>query len=202
MNYISNEEIDKLGQRERVQLVNSVSGHKPIALIGTKSAEGEENLAIFNSLFHLGADPSLLGFVSRPNSVPRNTIENIRDTGFYTINHVSTHLYKNAHQTSARYDKNQNEFIACDIDQEYLDSFPIPFVKSSPLKMKMKLEEIIEIKLNNTLICIGSVQGIFYNEKLLEDGSLDIQSMDLVCGSGVDTYYSTKFLEKMAYAKT
>ncbi|HBF47730.1 MAG TPA: flavin oxidoreductase, partial [Shewanella frigidimarina] len=45
-------------------------------------------------------------------SVPRHTFENIMQTGLYTINHVNQSIYEQAHQTSARYDKDESEFEA------------------------------------------------------------------------------------------
>ena len=59
-------------------------------LIATKSNDGFPNVAVFSSVTHLGSNPPLLGFITRPAFVPRNTYENIRKTGIYTINHIST----------------------------------------------------------------------------------------------------------------
>ena len=57
------DEILAFDQRYRATFVNSIGGFKSVALIGTKSLSGETNLAIFNSLFHVGANPPLFGFI-------------------------------------------------------------------------------------------------------------------------------------------
>ncbi|MFN6039875.1 MAG: flavin oxidoreductase, partial [Bacteroidota bacterium] len=64
-------------QRYRATFINSIGGFKSVALIGTKNSSGQTNLAIFNSLVHIGANPPLLGFIVRPDSVERHTLENI-----------------------------------------------------------------------------------------------------------------------------
>ena len=48
-------------RRRRAALVNSLSGFKSANLLGTRSAAGQENLAMISSVFHLGADPALAG---------------------------------------------------------------------------------------------------------------------------------------------
>ncbi|MEO8762599.1 MAG: flavin reductase, partial [Bacteroidia bacterium] len=106
--------IDILGfeQRYRATFINSLGGFKSLALIGTRGSNGTTNLATFNSLFHIGANPPLFGFIIRPDSVERHTLNNIYETGSLTINHVSEGFYMAAHQTSARYDSSISEFSA------------------------------------------------------------------------------------------
>ena len=91
-------------ERFRVFFVNALSGFKSANLVGTTSRDGHDNLAMFSSVVHLGANPPLLGMVSRPHSVRRDTLENIRATGYYTINHVHQSFFESAHQAAARYE--------------------------------------------------------------------------------------------------
>ena len=71
---LNKENIQQLEQRYRTAFVNSLAGFRQVVLVGSKSAAGHENLAIFNSLIHLGANPALLGLISRPDTVPRDTL--------------------------------------------------------------------------------------------------------------------------------
>jgi flavin reductase (DIM6/NTAB) family NADH-FMN oxidoreductase RutF len=106
MKYLSNLDISKLHHLYKINLINSCSGYKSANLIGTKSEASIENVAIFSSVTHMGSDPALLGFFLRPNTVPRNTYENIINTGLYTINHIHESIIQDAHHTSAKYDTN------------------------------------------------------------------------------------------------
>ena len=99
--YFSFVDLMGLEQRYRAAFVNSLSGFKSVALIGTKDANGQTNLAIFNSFVHIGANPPYIGFISRPDSVDRHTLSNIMETGYYTINHINESIFRQAHQTSA-----------------------------------------------------------------------------------------------------
>ena len=96
-------EYDQLEQRFKVQFFNSVVGFKNVCLIGTQNKKGILNLAIFNSLVHIGSNPPLLGVIFRPDSVARHTYENILNSKEFTINLISEDDIAAAHQTSARY---------------------------------------------------------------------------------------------------
>ena len=132
--HFTKQAIADLENRYRAHLINSLSGFKSANLIGTQDSNGQTNLAIVSSVFHLGAHPPLVGMIIRPHSVPRHTLENLLATKQYTINHVNKDIYNKAHQTSARYDKDESEFDATGLSTEYLNDFTAPFVKESKLK--------------------------------------------------------------------
>lgn len=197
MRYFTNGEIGKLTKTERVNLINSVSGYKSANLIGTVSNAGNTNLAIFSSVVHIGANPPLLGFILRPAvAVARHTYENIREIPFYTINHVHRAFVEKAHRTSAKFDKSVSEFAACGLTEEYAENFAAPFVKESKIKIGLKFVEEIPIKLNDTILIIGEIHHLFVpRNALLENGGVDLNGVDDVCISGLDTYHK---VEKIA----
>ena len=97
---------------ERVQFATTLPGPKPICLVGTRSLAGVANLAPFSSITHLGSYPLLIGMVTRPDVVERNTLQNILDTKSWTLNHVTSKTLEQAHQCSARYPTDVSEFDA------------------------------------------------------------------------------------------
>lgn len=99
---LKKEDIENLEQDYKRAFINSLAGFRKVVLIGSKSADGDTNLAIFNSLIHLGANPAIFGLINRPDSLQRDTLQNIVETKEYTLNYVQSSQYKKAHQTSAR----------------------------------------------------------------------------------------------------
>jgi flavin reductase (DIM6/NTAB) family NADH-FMN oxidoreductase RutF len=97
--HISKQDIDGFDHKFRKSLINSLAGFRQAVLVGTKSTCGNTNLAIFNSLMHIGSKPALYGLINRPDSVQRDTLQNIRETNSYTLNFIQSQLYKKAHQT-------------------------------------------------------------------------------------------------------
>ncbi|HSM62729.1 MAG TPA: flavin reductase, partial [Gillisia sp.] len=103
--HYTKEDIKAMDRVARLKIINSVSGIKPANLIGTVSNTGETNVAVFSSIVHLGSDPALLGFISRPQTADvGHSLRNIQENGQYTINHIHPEFVKNAHYTSAKFD--------------------------------------------------------------------------------------------------
>lgn len=200
--HITRNEINEMGKVERLNLINSLGGYKQPNLIGTKGDDEVENLAIFSSVVHLGSNPPLLGMITRPNVIPRDTYRNIKEKGVYTINMVDESIIEKAHQTSAKYKKNVSEFTAVGLEPTYLNNFKAPFVKRSNVQMAMKFVEEYPIKANGTVLIVGEIIDVHLNlNKLEEDGGLDLSKLGIVTSSGVNTYYKTKKVHKLAYAK-
>jgi flavin reductase (DIM6/NTAB) family NADH-FMN oxidoreductase RutF len=187
----------------RLNLINSITGIKPGNLIGTKSAEGISNLGVFSSVVHLGSSPALLGFILRPEGeVPRHTMENIKQTGCYTINHIHESFISNAHYTSAKFDAHISEFEACNLTEQYLEGFSAPFVKESQIKIAMKFADIIPIPLNNTSLVIGEIEHILIPDTVISpNGRLNLSAANSVGISGLNRYYSLKMESEFPYAR-
>ena len=173
-----------------------------ISLIRRTNNEGQENLAIFNSLIHIGANPALCAFIVRPDVSPRHTLENIIETGYYTINHLNFDIYKSAHQTSARYPRESSEYEATGLKTEYISGFFSPFVAESKVKFGCEFVQRINIELNGTSLIIGKIVQISVPENcILEDGFVDIEKAGSLTVSGLDSYHSTSRIARLSYAK-
>ena len=154
MQYFTRNDIDDMDYLFRINLINSISGYKSANLIGTKSSDGYENVAVFSSITHIGSNPPLLGFFLRPTTVTRNTYDNIKETGVYTINHIHNAILEDAHHTSAKYPKSISEFSVTNLKPEYKGIHKVPFVASAPIQMLMKYVEEYHISANNTILVI------------------------------------------------
>jgi flavin reductase (DIM6/NTAB) family NADH-FMN oxidoreductase RutF len=191
-----------LDKNKRVHLINSLGGFKSVSLIGTSDSEGRINLAIFSSIFHIGANPPLIGLIFRPTPPERNTYNNIIQSGYYTINHINESIYKQAHQTSARYDQNVSEFEMTGLNPEFKDSFFAPYVAESNIQLGIEFKEKLEIAVNNTTLIIGEIKQIYIPEDCLsDDGFVDIEKANSITCSGLDSYHKTVQLDRLSYAK-
>ena len=201
--HITKRDIQKLDKIKRLNLINSITGIKPANLIGTVDDTKKSNLAIFSSIVHLGSNPPLIGMVIRPiDKVIRHTYANILSNGYYTINHVPNHMTEQAHQTSAKYDKNVSEFEACGFTEEFIDGFAAPYVQESHIKIGMKHIESIPIELNGTILCIGEIQHIILPENSFSDeGYIDLEKGQSTGISGLNFYYKLSFTDSYDYAR-
>ena len=199
---LTKEDISALEARQRVLFINSLSGFKSANLVGTVGIKGQSNLAIISSVVHLGANPPLLGMVMRPHTVSRGTLENIIKTGVYTLNHVNSDIYQQAHQTSARYDEDVSEFDEVGLTELWNDNFKAPFVKESQIKIGMEFREQHTLNINGTEFIIGEIISIEMPDELVgDDGFVSLEKAETVAISSLDTYHSTSTLASLSYAK-
>lgn len=200
--HINRKNIDEMDKRYRVNFVNSLPGLKSLNLVGTTNAQGQENVSIISTLTHFGSNPPLLGYVSRPDSVERHTLSNIRELGHYTINHVAESFYKAAHQTSARYPRTVSEFDAVGLTSELRNDCKAPFVAEAAISMHMQLAELIDIPRNGTVLVLGEVLDVYIDDQLLgADGYIDLEAAGTVTGSALDGYHLPQKLGRLSYAK-
>lgn len=198
----NNEQIAGMERRRRAAFINTLSGFKSASLIGTADQNGSTNLAIFSSVIHIGSDPALIGFISRPDMSARHTLENIMATGYFTINHIDAAFYRQAHQTAARYERQVSEFEATGLSAEFGSLIPAPYVKESAVKYGLSFAEKHELKINGTILVIGRVMEVMLPEQcLLSDGSIDIEAAGSITVSGLDSYHGTRRLSRLSYAK-
>ncbi len=203
MIHFNRKDVKGLKHVYKINLINSCSGFKSANLIGTKSNAGTTNVAVFSSVTHLGSNPPLLGVVFRPlTDVPRNTYENIKETGQFTINHIHSAIIKDAHHTSAKYKKEISEFEITNLDEEYKNGWYAPFVKNSPIQIGLTYCEEYVIKRNNCIQLIGEIKDLFVLENLLEDdGFVNLSKGDIVAINGLDGYTLPKLKARLEYQR-
>ena len=186
---INHKQLDDFEHVYRINLVNSCSGYKSANLIGTKSESGIENVAVFSSVTHMGSNPPLMGFFCRPTTVSRNTYDNIKATGYYTVNHIHNAILGDAHHTSAKYDATISEFNKTKLESDYKNDFFAPFLKNAPLQMAMRYKEEYLIKANETILVVGAVEDIYIDEVMLEnDGFINLSKGNIAAINGLDGY--------------
>jgi flavin reductase (DIM6/NTAB) family NADH-FMN oxidoreductase RutF len=198
---INADDIHSMDQRQRVHFINSLSGYKSANIIGTQNQNGATNACIVSSVIHLGADPALIAFINRPHTAERNTLDNIYQTGVYTVNHVNSTIFEDAHHTSARYPAAISEFDQTSLCEYYTD-FAAPYVQQSRIKMGVEFRQKIDIELNGTVMIIGEIVEVLLEPELIaDDGKIDVVAAKTVAVSGLDEYHIATSLGRLEYAK-
>ncbi|MGO4913071.1 flavin reductase family protein [Leeuwenhoekiella sp. W20_SRS_FM14] len=202
MKHYTAQAIEEMPSRYRAHFINSCTGFKSANLLGTISKDGITNVAIFSSVTHLGSNPPLLGFILRPTTVERNTYDNIKKSGIFTVNHVNQNFIREAHQTSAKYAGTISEFKETLLDEEFLDDFEAPYVKQSRIKLGCEYENEYFIKENDCIFVIGKIKHIYVDKEIQDDdGWLNLERAQTVCIDGLDGYALPQILNRFSYAK-
>ncbi|WP_127846570.1 flavin reductase family protein [Psychroflexus aestuariivivens] len=202
MKHITKKEILDMPRLERMHLINSCGGVKSANLIGTISNQDISNLAVFNSVIHLGSNPPMLCFMLRPITVARHTYDNMKSTGEFTVNHIHQDFIQQAHQTSAKYNENESEFEAVNLDTYFLPEFKAPFVKFSAIQIGCRFVNEYHIKEQNCHLIIGEIEHLRFEDNLQhKDGWLDLSKAKTAGIIGLDGYVATELLDRFAYAR-
>ena len=203
MFHLKRQDFDDLDHLYKINLVNSCSGFKSANLIGTKSNDGIPNVAVFSSVTHFGSNPPLLGIIFRPVSdVPRNTYENIKETGQFTINHIHWDIIEQAHHTSAKYNKRISEFEVTELEEEYKNNWHAPFVKGVPVQIALTYCEEYKIKANNTIQLIAEIKDLYVKEELVEkDGFINLSKGNVMTINGLDGYALPSLKQRIDYQR-
>ncbi|AZJ33424.1 NADH-FMN oxidoreductase RutF, flavin reductase (DIM6/NTAB) family [Tenacibaculum mesophilum] len=200
--HITRQQIDEFPHLYKINLMNSISGYKPANLIATKSTDNITNVAVFSSVVHYGSSPAILGFVLRPTTVVRNTYNNIKETGYYTINAINKVMIEEAHHTSAKYPSEISEFDKTTLSEEFKNGFYAPFVAESPLQIGMKFLEEHYIKVNGTILVLGEVTDLYFKDSMLsEDGFLNLSKEKVAAINGLDTYMVAENYKRLSYQR-
>ena len=202
MHYFSKAEIAELNNRYRNNLINSISGYKSANLIGTISKTGTTNLAVFNSIVHLGSNPALLGFILRPTTVPRHSFSNMKENGVFTVNHIAKNQIEAAHHSSAKYPEEISEFDQTELNPVYKNDFAAPFVEGAPVQIACRYVNDYLIEENDTRLVVGAIEGIYTDDKMiLDDGWVQLDLGEVVTINGLDGYALPQLIERFPYAR-
>ncbi len=202
MTHFSKQDIIDLPSLERMNLINTCGGLKSGNLIGSISKAGVTNLAVFNSVIHLGSNPPMLSFMLRPTTVERHSYDNFKENSQFTVNHIHESFVDKAHQTSAKYNKDVSEFAEVGLTEEYINGFDAPFVKESKIKMGCKYINEYIIEENVCRLIIGEIQHLLVEDEIQDkDGFLDLTKANSAGIIGLDGYVKTELIERFAYAR-
>lgn len=202
MKKLSKKEISELDKIRRLNLINSCTGYKSANLIVTKSTENITNVAVFSSVTHIGSNPPMISFITRPLSVKRDTYNNIKENLYFTVNHIVENMISDAHHTSANYETDISEFSKTNLEEEFKENIKIPFVKNSPVQLYCKYLNEYYIKENDTIHIIASIEHIFFEEKLIhKDYWLQLDRAKVVTINGLDGYALPILIDRFEYAR-
>ena len=202
MRHFELKELEGLSKIYRLNLINSVTGYKSAHLIGSISPSGDENLAVFSSIIHLGSNPALIGFILRPKTVPRNSHANMKSTGVFTLNAISSNQIEDAHHTSAKYPDNISEFDQTNLEPEIKEGWNAPYVKGAQIQIGCSYVNEYLIKENDTVLVVGKIEHLFIEEQLLgKDGWIQLDKGDIVSINGLDGYAIPTLIKRFEYAR-
>lgn len=168
-------------------------GPRPIAFASTVDAQGNRNLAPFSFFNVFSANPPILIFSparsGRTNEV-KDTYTNVKQVPECVINVVTYDMVHQMSLASSPYAADVDEFVKTGFTPLESETVRPARVAESPVQLECKVIEVKELGdqggAGNLIIC--EVTRIHIDERVLTEGKIDQQKIDLVARMGGNWY--------------
>ena len=184
--------LDELDLRESYRLLTTIVVPRPIAWVSTLSTSGVPNLAPFSYFSALAADPMLIGVSigERSTGDPKDSLKNIRDTGVFCVNVVTTAQLDVMNATAASLPPEKSEFDDAQVDLAWTEVTRVPFVEACPVVLECTLNREIDLAPARSALVIGEVHTVRVRDDVLSDDpfSVDVTRLEPVGRLGGKQY--------------
>lgn len=163
---------------------------RPIGWIGSVSEDGTPNLAPFSFFNCVSGAPPLFVF-SAGRSVRKDTLNNVRATGEFTINIVTEEVVEAMNATSASVEEDVNEFELAGLTSVPSTVVRPPMVGECKANIECKVTNITDIGDvdNGNALIVGEGLVFHIDDQLLDGTRIDQQALKAV-GRHVGNTYS------------
>lgn len=172
---------EELDGRERYQLLTSLVVPRPIGWLGTRAADGSDNLAPFSYFAALSHAPMLVGVsIGHRRSGPKDSLANIRATGGFTVNVVDVDHLGPMNVSSASTAPEVDEFELAGLEKTEATRVGAPYVVTAPAVLECRLEKEVELGGAPNTLVIGRVVAVRVRSSLARvPGTLFVDTAEL-----------------------
>lgn len=158
--------------RDAYYLMTSLVVPRPIAWVGSRSADGIHNLAPHSYFNAISSAPMILHVTS---SGEKDTLRNVRATGELTISVVDWSNLEPMNTTAADAPPGVDEFELAGIEKAMARTIDVPYVASAPAAFECTLRTIVSMGTGHMMF--ADVRRVHVAERIWADGRVDIAAM-------------------------
>ncbi len=170
--------------------LKAIVAPRPIGWISSMSAAGVVNLAPYSFFNMFSENPWIVGFSS---ATLKDSVSNVAETGEFVYNLATLPLLDEVNRSSAPVPPDMNEFEFAGIESAPCNIVKTPRVAASPCAFECKWIETIHLKgLSGKpaqwYLVLGEVVGVHIDERMIENGIVDIVKMQTLARCGYMDY--------------
>lgn len=179
---------------ERYKLLIGTVVPRPIALVSTRSSEGQLNLAPFSYFNVVCTDPPTILFCPNTRGTDgekKDTLVNIEQTGEFVVNIVSEAMTPQMNQTAAEYSYGINEFEKSGLTPVPSVIVKPPRVLESPASFECKLQQVIQVgngQRGSGYVVLGDIVRFHYRADVYDNGHILIDKLKPVARLAGNAY--------------
>lgn len=181
--------VDELGPMLGYKLLSSLIVPRPIGWIGTLSSEGVPNLAPYSFFNAVSGQPPTVVF-SPGTGQRRDTLDNVRDVGEFTVNVVTTEVVEAMNATAASFPADIDEFAAVGLTPVQGLVVRPPMVGECRANFECKVTQLVPVgdpAAGNVLV-IGEAVVIHVDDDLFDGRYVDQVNLRAIGRHAGSTY--------------
>ncbi|WP_413853451.1 flavin reductase family protein [Albidovulum sp.] len=153
---------------DKYRLLTNFVGPRPVALVGTRAAEGHNNAApmsFFNVFSH---EPPIvvLGIQTRGNGKEKDTVGNIRRTGEFVVNMVDMSIAEAMIVCGVNFAPDVDEVAFAGLTPVPSVQIDVDRIAESPCAFECRLERIIDY--HRRVLIVGEVMHMHVHDRCLD----------------------------------
>ena len=184
---------DEIDAVDAYKLLSGLVVPRPIGWIGTRSADGVNNLAPYSFFNGVAASPPTVMFAPTGQpSARKDTLSNVRETGVFTVNIVNFDLGPAMNETAGTHAPEVDEFEVAGLTAREADAIDAPIVAEAPASFECRLLQTVEIGNGGpmgSVVVFGEVVAFNVEDRLLDGTRVDQIELDPI-GRHVGNWYS------------
>lgn len=184
----------QLAQTEMYKILIGSVAPRPIAWAGTRSKSGVNNLAPFSFYNCFSSKPPIVGFSTLPRADGRkkDTLQNVEDSGCFTLNCASHKLVKQMSRSAALLEPEEDEFVYAGLTAAQALHINAPYVAEALLVFECTLHDIIRFGSGpgSGNLILGEIRYMHIEDSLYHNGRVDFGTLDPV-GRLAGNWYAT-----------
>ena len=165
-------------------LLNSLVVPRPIAWVGTRSAEGVDNLAPHSFFTISSVQPPVVQFTSVGM---KDSLRNCLDTGEFTVSLCSEELLDRVNVSATDYPAHLSEFDAAGVTREPSKLIAPPRVAESPAAMECRVIGTKDFGGGSTVV-FGEVVWVVVDTEVMRDGRPAVDLLKPVARLGAEEW--------------
>lgn len=178
-------DLSKITGRDAYKLMTSTVVPRPIALVVSQDADGNNNAAPFSFFNAMSADPPILAIgVASRNSTPKDTASNLvhRPNAQFVVNLVSHAMLEAMNITAVDFPRGVDEIKQAGLTPVASDIVAAPRLAESPVAFECESWKIVPLG-NEHYIVLGRVLAMHIDDAAVMDAErcyIDTLKLDLL----------------------
>lgn len=166
-------DFEKLAPKDRYKLLSATVVPRPIALVTTRDADGNDNAAPFSFFNVFSEDPPILilGLQIRPDGRVKDTTLNIRRSGEYVVNLVDEPIAEAMVVCAADFPAGESETTAAGLSLLPSTKIEPARIAESPVSFECRRKQTLQLGAERDLV-IGEVLAMHVRDGIIDPETL------------------------------